>query len=86
MGLNHFLLKLQVGHLIDSQNNRSSEVFIKSNLKWQHEKQSHLLCESIPLVGWVRLFSMDGKEEEEEVAINLLGKKVTSCVEIKCGK
>jgi len=29
---------------------------------------------------------MDGKEEEEEVAINLLGKKVTSCVEIKCGK
>lgn len=86
MSLNHFLLKLQVGHLIDSQNNRSSEVFIKSNLKWQHEKQSHLLCESIPLVGWVRLFSMDGKEEEEEVAINLLGKKVTSCVEIKCGK
>jgi hypothetical protein len=33
MSLNHFLLKLQVGHLIDSQNNRSSEVFIKSNLK-----------------------------------------------------
>jgi hypothetical protein len=30
---------------------------------------------------------MDGKEEEEEeVAINLLGKKVPSCVEIKCGE
>lgn len=87
-GFKSFSAQASGGHLIDSQNNCSSEVFIKSNLKWQHEKQSHLLCESIPLVGWVRLFTMDGKEEEEEeeVAINLLGKKVPSCVEIKCGE